>query len=62
MAREDEEDAEAEVMAVVAAEVCGGWGGGAVFTKSQAESAAPFVDATDGDGRGAAGGEERRGG
>lgn len=30
--------------------------GGAVFTKSQAESAAPFVDATDGDGRGAAGG------
>lgn len=63
MAREDEEDA--EVMAVVAAEVCGAAGGGrggAVFTKSQAESAAPFVDATDGDGRGAAGGEERRGG
>lgn len=64
VAREDEEDA--EVMAVVAAEVCGAAGprgeGGAVFTKSQAESAAPFVDATDGDGRGAAGGEERRGG
>lgn len=35
----------------------GGRGGGAVFTKSQAESAAPFVDATDGDGRGAAGGK-----
>lgn len=39
-----------EMMAVMAVEVSGGGetGGGGVFTKSQAESAAPFVDATDG--------------
>lgn len=50
-AREDEKDV--EVMAMVV-EVSGGLRGG-VFTKSQAESAAPFVDATDGDGEGGRG-------
>lgn len=51
-AREKENEKDAEVMAVVAAEVSGKEeeGEGGVFTKSQAESAAPFVDATDGDG------------
>lgn len=47
--REREDEKDAEVMAVVAVEVSGGGGGdGGVFTKSQAESAAPFVDATGG--------------
>lgn len=52
---EDEEDIE-----VMAAEESGERGEG-VFTKSQAESAAPFVDATDAAGRGRTGenGEER---
>lgn len=49
-AREKENEKDAEVMAVAAAEVSGKEGEGGVFTKSQAESAAPFVDATDGDG------------